>query len=208
MKYAFRIIFVILFQTFLTACVTTQKYEITKNNPVTNFPSEYAIVVGSFTMMSEVYTREVSFRRIGAKDRYYISQGLTFERNDFKGIIDGIGMVYAYAVPAGEYEIFDYRLYFNDGFVSKTWTPNEAFSIPFTLTPGSVTYIGDIETIPTYGRNFLGIEVEGGGYFKISDQSVRDLPILKARFPDIAWDKLTIALPRPGNAPQGPFVFE
>ena len=91
------------------------------------------------------------------------------------------GVVYVKALPPGRYRF--YRIAENDGSFVRRWT----LSVPFTITANQVTYAGDFNFVSHRGRDFLDRPITDGGYFRLSDENIRDIPVAarKAREPGL-----------------------
>jgi hypothetical protein len=81
------------------------------------------------------------------------------------------GVVYVKALPPGRYGI--YRIALNDGSFIHHWT----LSLPFTIAANQVTYAGDFDFVLHQARDILGRPIAGGGYFRLSDESIGDIPV-------------------------------
>jgi hypothetical protein len=90
---------------------------------------------------------------------------------DFEGHVTG-GVTVKHLEP-GAYEIYA----FNVTAGSLDWWPKEAFSIPFTITAGRATYIGEFACIPQTRKALFGLAAPEIGYFVVSDQHERDIAI-------------------------------
>ena len=83
---------------------------------------------------------------------------------------DGTGFIETLVLPAGRYEIFKWDLFFNLGTIY--WYEHSAhdFSIPFTVEPGKINYLGEI-TLDKYD-------------FRFSDARERDFGFLYEIYPN------------------------
>lgn len=100
---------------------------------------------------------------------------------DFTG--DESGHVIARRLPPGQYVV--------DGFFFSGWSPGMSyewrskvpFSLPFTIRANQATYIGSFMRAPS------GVsrdpQLRGASYFVIANRSGRDLPIARAKFPNL-----------------------
>ena len=86
----------------------------------------------------------------------------------------------------GEYEFYSFEIWSDNGYARERFTPNQNFSVPFSIKPNTSTYVGDFRAMEVSGRNVFGLPVEGGAYFMISDQGDRDLKIAKAHDPGVS----------------------
>ena len=99
------------------------------------------------------------------------------------------GSVHVKALPPGSYRI--YRIAENDGAFVHSWT----LALSFTIAANQVTYAGDFDFVAHEGRNILGKPIADGGYFRLSDENVRDIPVAarKALEPGLADMKVDVA---------------
>lgn len=96
--------------------------------------------------------------------------------NDAKGTRGG---VFAFSLPAGEYAFNDW-LIFNGG---ADITPRNPRIAEFSVTPGSITYLGNLNMNLEVGENFFGLTMVFGGIPEIRDKFDRDVNIAKKKFP-------------------------
>jgi hypothetical protein len=92
------------------------------------------------------------------------------------------GRVIVHALPPGRYEIYDFGFTGTLIVAGVVWSSATPFSIPFTINPGEATYIGNFARAPSLGTR-LEPQLGAVGYFVVSDQSERDVPIARARNP-------------------------
>jgi hypothetical protein len=90
------------------------------------------------------------------------------------------GRVIVQSLPPGRYEIQDFGFSGTIVVAGVSWSSTTPFSIPFTIKPGEATYIGNIARAPSLGTRLQPL-LGAVGYFVVSDQSARDLPIAQAR---------------------------
>lgn len=102
------------------------------------------------------------------------------------------GLVAIQRIPAGEYEIYNFNAYLNGGLMQSNFKSREDFSIPFTISPGKATYIGDFTANKITGKNLFGMTVSGGVYFVLSDKQSRDIPIAKRKVPDLGTIEVSV----------------
>jgi hypothetical protein len=110
-------------------------------------------------------------------------------------------IVKVYKLPAGQYEFYDFDMFIGSPVGTTEFSAREEYSIPFTVKPGQVTYIGEIKLIPRTGRNIFGLPIPGGGRFILSDQRSRDMALLRANYPNFAAARVEHRPLRGGNAP-------
>ncbi|MDX2236974.1 MAG: hypothetical protein NW203_05375 [Hyphomonadaceae bacterium] len=94
------------------------------------------------------------------------------------------GRVIVQSLPPGRYEIDDFGFTGTLIIAGVVWSSATPFSIPFTIHPGEATYIGNFARAPSLGTP-LEPQLGAVGYFVVSDQSARDLPIARAKVADL-----------------------
>jgi hypothetical protein len=113
------------------------------------------------------------------------------------------GIIDVRRLPPGDYEIFNYNIYFNSPYVQNSWWSKQDFAIPFTIASGKATYVGEFMAVAVTGKNILGISVPDGAYFVLSDKSSRDVSI--ARQKELRLGDVTNAVADP-NAIGNPLI--
>jgi hypothetical protein len=104
------------------------------------------------------------------------------------------GFVITKKLPPGQYEIYNYEI----RGTPMTWSSKTPFSIPFTIESGKATYIGNFARGCWCEVNTIAANL---GYFVISDQSARDIPIARAKEPALTeinlgvWDATKLNSP-------------
>jgi hypothetical protein len=116
---------------------------------------------------------------------------------------DGIeaGDVAVWALAPGEYEFYNFEIYYAGGMVQETFRSKEDFSIPFTIKPGKTVYLGEFRAMEIYVRNLFGLEVPGGAKFQIFDEHARDMPIAKVRDPLVGEPEILLPDPAAIKSP-------
>jgi hypothetical protein len=94
--------------------------------------------------------------------------------------------VWVVPMQPGDYEFYSFEIWSDNGYARERFTPNQNFSVPFSIKPNTSIYVGDFRAMEVIGRNVFGLPVEGGAYFMISDQGDRDLKIAKAHDPGVS----------------------
>lgn len=96
------------------------------------------------------------------------------------------GNLFAYVVPAGEYEFYNYRLFQTRGAFSRNWHPENEFSMPIKVKSGAINYIGEYSATKEH-------------YWEVTNNQTRDIALFKAKYPNLDWSNLIIALPKESN---------
>lgn len=112
--------------------------------------------------------------------------GLFKKPNDFEGRDSHKGRLIALPVDPGEYELFNWTLYVSRlggyGYISpKTPPPPHSF----TIKAGEITYIGGLHIDTISGKNSFGISLAFGGNPDITDQTSRDVSVLKTKYSNL-----------------------
>jgi hypothetical protein len=117
-----------------------------------------------------------------------------FDVADGEWFVDSV----AVRLPPGQYEIHALEMRSTTGTFTQTLLPDVAFSIPFEVRDGRVTYLGSFVGHSVMGRNTFGMEVRAGAYFAVFDERKRDIDFLVAKgsLPgDLAIDSAVIRSP-------------
>ncbi len=179
MKYFYLLTLLITFNS----CATLPSNEIPKN-----FSSNETegLIIGSLAIENEkpifngyyLHYLGDGMKKISVENMIHFSPA-QFSKMEFKpDFFDDNKAVYYFALkkPAGKYSFTTLRLFRNGP--SQAWqsTQSLTFNFPIEVTPGQITYLGQIELI--YKQNSL----------KLVNKLDRDLPKLKTMFPDIDWN--------------------
>jgi hypothetical protein len=110
---------------------------------------------------------------------------------------DSHGAVISFAMPAGDYEIYNCDIFENLGLRQTNYRAKQDFSIPFSIKPGTATYLGEYIAF-TIGKGFLGTST-GGAIFVVKNEMARDVQIAKKKFPDLFADNVIDSVPSPDS---------
>ena len=104
---------------------------------------------------------------------------LKVQQPDFEGY--ETGHVVTRRLPPGKYQIADFEFYGSGIGGSYEWNSAVPFAIEFDIQPGRATYIGSFmrSLTPEGYQPVLG----AAGYFLVSNQASRDVPIAIDRLP-------------------------
>lgn len=128
------------------------------------------------------------YRKVGVKDPAAMEKGrFTFfhsslfssQKKDYDNSQEK-GAVLSAALSPGRYEIYDFEVFYNAGTRQMTYRSRTPFSIPFTVTPGKVTYLGSYQAHTLYNKIFR-IPFPAGAVFVVEDRRESDLRLLKER---------------------------
>ena len=115
----------------------------------------------------------------------YDLNGSTITPRDFDNE-DENGAVFVRAVPAGDYEIYNFSIIAFRGFAGIAISSKTDFSIPFSIQAGKASYVGSFKAYPAdEGSKSLISQLftypDVGIYFVVTDESERDIPIARAK---------------------------
>lgn len=166
---------------FVSGCATVASGDIPSS--LADVPPEKTgIVFGSIGIGAKtLFTNQgLRYRQLGASENALIQfrEGIIDTATDFtEGSVKG--NLFLLRLPPGEYELFNAR-FVSPGPLNSmtTFTAKSDFSVPFVVTQGKATYLGEFITYSLTGKNFLGVTVPAGGYFVVSNKLDRDLVLL------------------------------
>ncbi len=175
-------------------------------------PEDAAYLIGSIGFRSSGEHKSVNnfsrliYRRKGVEHRgdIVMSQSWMFPVEIHYEEPGRKGRMFALPLQPGEYELVNVHFYYNNGQVEKSWEAKEDFSVPFSMEAGKAYYIGDFLARGYWGKNIFGITIPAGGHFVHRYNLGRDLPLLKAKFPELA-EKDVVTLDLDAEVP--PFIY-
>jgi|GEM_PF-1017788 len=178
----------ILFLFALTSCAT---YSLAPQT-ISGFSENNTILIGSFSRRPwdrKYHGQSFFFKNSVTGRKYRISASNSFgflgvTPVDFKEF-DTHGGIFLRELPPGDYEFYNFILVQSSGTYTKSFESKEDFSIPFTVEANKLNYIGQIKLFVLTGRNIFGMILNNGGYWEVSDQIERDLPIVKDKYPTL-----------------------
>jgi hypothetical protein len=139
---------------------------------------------------SRAVTYEIEFRPVGGGDVQSIRfsprkvADLPFmgTKTDYDTASEA-GIVDIRKLPAGQYEIFQIDAGLYAGVIQWHWHSKEGVHIPFTISSGAATYLGDFQGHLISERHVLslGAPVPSSAYFVVSNRSDRDIPIAQKK---------------------------
>jgi len=120
-----------------------------------------------------------------------VNNWFSSDKNDFLDP-DEAGIVLSKSLPPGPWEVCSYTATNNLGKIfvpqgtplSDMFTPRD-FSIPFTISPGRATYIGDFKAVGTTTKSLLGLTIPAGPRWVITNRSARDVAIAQKKDPNL-----------------------
>jgi hypothetical protein len=149
----------------------------------------------------DLWYRNTETKKVGSIKLYtgIVAGGvkvLAFEDGNGKGDLKSL------TLPAGSYEFHNYWVSTS----TSSWRALEDFSIPFTVTAGKATYLGEVRMLRRFEKILL-IKTHAGGRFEIRDMSARDVPLFRAEFKDVDPAAIVISPMRSGTVPADLVTF-
>ncbi|MEO7098245.1 MAG: hypothetical protein ABI162_02705 [Luteolibacter sp.] len=105
--------------------------------------------------------------------------------------------VVAIPLPEGEYEITGWRVADHAITADVYFSNRLPMKVPFHVKAGETTYLGRMNSLSVYGKNFIGLAVPGEALVIISDQYQADVPRISKNYPSIHQSSI-----RKSNVPQ------
>lgn len=153
------------------------------------------VVVGIGARTGTEYSSyELMFREVGKEDSdsfvYFQKNNFYSQGDDYATDIE-TGVVNVRGLAPGKYEIFNIDIFFNNGFNQTNFYLDDDISIPFTVRPGAVTYLGNFQANQLTGENIFGMPLPAGAYFVVTDRESEDINIAKGKQAKIAGKAMT-----------------
>jgi hypothetical protein len=184
----------------VSGCAYTNTRDPLYRSYVTEIPEKHGFVFGSLGHLGRSPYASIGFpyRAKGFQiSRAFLYLPGSLPQFDFAEGNSRGSVFFAQLAPA-EYEIFNFHLVHDMGPLGRTIFRSRAeFSVPFSITEGRATYLGQILTVVERGKNIFGMTMPAGGYFVVSDQMERDLRLLQSQFKDLDISKIDRALIEP-----------
>jgi hypothetical protein len=179
----------------------TARPELPKKINTNALDNNYSLIVGSLSRANGLQSFDswsLLFRSINADMIYKnfikgkMDKSVPFGKYDFDfKEKKSSGNIFAYIVPAGDYEIYGTQITQSYGYTHTNWQDSDNFSIRFHAEAGKITYIGEYAIQPVYnGKNLFGASLVSSGYWLIADKSERDLALLQKKYPNLNWNEV------------------
>jgi hypothetical protein len=144
---------------------------------VTSLGAQTGTVYNGYSLFFRKRDGSYSGKVFWGQANMFEDRKLDFEGGGKAGIVD------VTRIPPGDYELFNFQIFYNAGTAQKWFSSKQDFSIPFKIRQGGGTYIGEFIAVGVKGQNFFGIEIPAGGYFVVSNKAERDIAIAKRKEP-------------------------
>ncbi len=158
----------------------------------------YAVASIAVSKGSTYSNVQLDFRsRDGKSDSYLFwvnDEAVLAPAADFSSATEHGGVATLRLRP-GQYEFYSFGVTAPD----LGYTPRVAFSVPITIEPGKVTYLGQYLTLGLPKEGLFGGEILGAPYFVISDQQARDVPLAVRQTPALGALLVVNRVPDPAK---------
>ena len=141
---------------------------------------------------------EIYFHSKDKKIRGYIVLNATPTAKDLASQLDWSvpnwkGIAFDVPLPPGEYEFSGMHL----GQSQSQYQRTSNFSVPFRIDRNESLYVGEIKCHPSLVPRFPKSDryVPSGGYLSITDESARDIPVIRMKFRDLEQLPMRIQVP-------------
>ena len=101
---------------------------------------------------------------------------------------------FAVILPKGNYKIYGWGLV-TSGFGGSTITPGGNFSLPFTVSGGSINYLGDYLGTAVLGKGINVLLAPKRGYFIVSNRYEEDYKAIADKWPSLDLTGTLNAMP-------------
>ncbi|NKF20878.1 hypothetical protein [Solimonas marina] len=91
-------------------------------------------------------------------------------------------------LPPGQYEIYNFEIVKVEGPGQTKYFSPKPISIPFTIRPHEVTYLGNYTAHGLHGRNLLGLPMYFGAVFAVEDRRATELEIARRKDSSLPTD--------------------
>jgi hypothetical protein len=181
-----RILWVVVF-AFLSGCASVDR-----------LPTDYAgpdagkIVIGigaasgtgysSYTLLFRPLAESTPVQTPRSEGRLIYAPGsLLFTQKPDYSTNTEQGVVLVKSLPAGRYELFNFSVFLNGGMVQNHYSSKSPVSIPFSVSRGQTTYLGNYQANGISGKNAFGLPVSAGAVFAVSNRADTDLALAKLK---------------------------
>lgn len=158
----------------------------------------YAVASIAVSKGSTYSNVQLDFRSQDGKSDSYLfwvnDEAVLAPAADFRSATEHGGVATMRLRP-GQYEFYSFGV----SAPGVGYTPRVAFSVPITIEPGKVTYLGQYLTLGLPKEGLFGGEILGAPYFVISNQQARDIPLAAKQTPAIGALPVVNRVPDPAK---------
>nr|MBV6630972.1 hypothetical protein [Oceanococcus sp. HetDA_MAG_MS8] len=198
----------------LTGCAANYK-EIPDSVDVRELAPGNGAIYGSMVSIRGGRSYSANAIRLRKKDEKDEVRIVSVKPSDFDGawpnvysdpVVDGVP--FYFELEAGEWEFFTYGFGTLVGGGYKSWSPRREFSVPFSVTPGQLTYVGEISVCGMTGKNIFGLPIPIGAFVSFNDQYERDSDYAVSTFAGLEKNGMLRGVPQAGSRTEGVVGFE
>lgn len=106
------------------------------------------------------------------------------------------GVVEVHTLPPGNYEVYNFDIAMKLGNGETHLTSKTDFSIPFTIRPGQVTYLGNYLASQINGKDVFGQPIPTGVVFVVEDREEHDVYLAAKQKPGLTSSVVTDGTPQ------------
>lgn len=159
-----------------------------------NGPDAGKMVIGiGAASGTEYYSYSFLFRKVGVEPKdpekpevgrldYFQTNIFSRQEPDYQEESEE-GVVLVCSLTPGDYEIYNFDVFYNGGTYQVNYSSKHPFTIPFSVSTGGVVYLGNYQA-NSIGRNLFGMSA-GGAVFVVNSRLERDLKIAQKKDPTI-----------------------
>lgn len=96
-----------------------------------------------------------------------------------------IGRLTTLRLPAGDYELYDWKLVVPNQYGGNEFSPNRPFGYRFKIEAGRATYLGNLD---------LGMTEQDAYHITVENKATRDLAILAKKLPSMRVEDIIVRL--------------
>lgn len=177
----------------LTSCASTPRLPSDYKGPdaghvVLGFGAAAGTSYSSYTLFFRRAPRPADGAAAPVGNFTYFQTNLFYaQKPDFQGPTEQ-GVVLVSSMPPGDYELFNFDIFLNAGTMTRNFGSRKDFSIPFTVRPGRIAYLGNYQANGMRGDNVLGISLAAGAVFAVSNRADSEITIARAKAPRLSGE--------------------
>lgn len=184
----FRIVFASIVSLVLSGCFLNNQALVKKDE---NVDENKGVLLTSVTTAPDRWVMNAWFfyKAIGDEKEWRLdafADGILWKIDDFPNIESKEGRLLAVPLDPGEYELTNWTLYVRRlggyGYIEPKIAPQP---IGFSISPGQITYLGNLHIEPVLGKNVFGVKMPFGALPIASSQLEIDKLLVHQKYSGI-----------------------